>query len=61
LRQQLATCEARVWEEAAKIRPSRSTMKRPPGDWYECGWNDAVVAMSDTIKAHASRQGKEQP
>ncbi|MGH9697979.1 MAG: hypothetical protein ACRD52_00800 [Candidatus Acidiferrales bacterium] len=44
-----------IIEECANVRPSRRMMKHPPGDWYVCGWNDAVVAMDEAIRALKER------
>lgn len=47
--------ESLVTERAADVRPPRSAMSKPPGDWYECGWNDAVVAMAAAIRGDGEK------
>ena len=43
-------------EAAANTRPSRREMKPGGiGSWYECGWNDAIVAMDKAIHAKRGR------
>jgi len=56
----LREAEVRGLEEAAALRPDRALMKHKLGDWYECGWNDAVVALDETIRIQAAerRAGK---
>jgi len=42
--------------ELVKVRPSRRTMKHKLGDWYECGWNDAVVEQAKAIESYQGGQ-----